>query len=83
MCAYSVVWLWMPTILIEDYMEYEEKLSLFGGKNEIPNRCIIWKYILNFQSNNWYQNDVTITEKFVDQVEKMISTVTLHKIIYK
>ncbi len=76
MCAYSVVWLWMPTILIEDYMEYEEKLSLFGGMNIFPNRCIIWKYILNFLNNNWCK-DVVITDKFVQQVEKMISTVIL------
>lgn len=66
----------MPPILIEDYMEYEEKLSLFNGKNEFPNRCMIWKYILNFLNNNWC-NDVVITQKFVEQAEKMISMVLL------
>jgi hypothetical protein len=65
----------MPPLLIENFLEFEEKLSLFGGKNLFPNRSMIWKYIINFLSSYNWSMDVAITDKFVEEVHKLIKTV--------
>ena len=81
----------MPPFLMEDYLSFENMLHAFTGKNEFFNRGKLWKYILDYNSSNWYTEmklEKSVLLSFLRIISQVfiitiITSFTLHRNLLK